>query len=95
MKPVYTLSPEAEEKIKTDMEFRLGPNGIPVHKGNDYERHLFARYCRLKGMSRDEVRIALFGLGLDDISPSKRSAYVEDVLSSILVGFDNTAPIYE
>ena len=84
-----------EEKIKFDTENRLGSDGKPLHKGNDYERHLYARKLREEGKSRVDVLLSLYELGLDDISENKRGQYVQDILDSILVGFsDNPLPIY-
>jgi len=84
-----------EEKLQFDTKSRLGPDGQPLHAGNDYERHLYARKLREEGKSRTDVLLSLYELGLDDISESKRGQYVQDVLDSILVGFsDNPLPIY-
>ena len=83
------------EKTSRDMALRLDIFGLPLHPGNDYERHLFAHKLKLEGKDRDEVREALFALGLEDVAEDKRDKYVEDVLDSILVGFsDNPLSIY-
>ena len=84
-----------EDKLLYDTENRLWPDGKPIHKGNDYERHLYARKLREEGKSRVDVTLALYELGLDDISESQRGQYVQDILDSILVGFsDNPLPIF-
>ena len=84
-----------DEKAGLDMQLRLDINGIPLHPGNDYERHLFARRLKLEGKSRDEVRQALIDLGLNDVSDNRRSKYLEDILNSVLVGFSETPlPVY-
>lgn len=95
MRAVFELSPELESRLNIDMNLRLGSDGFPLHKGNDYERHLFARKLKLEGKSREEAKEALEAFGLDDISNRKRESYVNDVLDSILVGYSELGlPIY-
>ena len=95
MRALYELPPEIEQRLELDMLLRLTFEGYPKNKGNDYERHLFARRLRINGKSRDEVKEALFDLGLDDVSAGQKAQYVDDVLDSVLVGFSNTQPIYQ
>lgn len=95
MKAVYELSPETEQRLELDMFLRLDADGLPIHRGNDYERHLYARKLRLDGKTREEARQALMELDLGDVPAKSVSRYIDDVLDSILVGFYNTQPIYE
>lgn len=90
----YRLSPEVERKLEIDIATRLDTEGKPILPGNDYERHLFARRLRLAGKTKNETESALVCLGLEDIPPNKKESYVKDILNSVLVGFDNTEPIY-
>ncbi len=77
-----------QDKIDFDMGLRL-INGKPANPENDYERHLYARKLHLQGHSRDFIKGALLGLGLADVSPKARGRYIEDVLHSAIVGFDD------
>ena len=83
------LPPDILEKLKYDISTRLGPDGLPLHEGNDYERHLYARKLMLEGLSREQVREALFQLDLTDIPSNKWVSYVEDITHSAIVGFPN------
>ena len=95
MKAVFELSPELELRLDVDIKCRLDSDGIPLHKGNDYERHLFARKLKLEGKSREQTREALSVLGLEDVSDRKRERYLDDILDSILVGYSELSlPIY-
>ncbi len=95
MRATFEISPDLELRLKTDIERRLGPDGTPLHKGNDYERHLFARKLRLEGKTREQAREALEALGMDDVSSNKRERYLDDILDSILVGYSEfSLPIY-
>jgi len=98
LRATFELSPELESRLKNDMQLRLGPDGKPVTKGNDYERHLFARKLAEDGKTREQTKQALLELGLDDIPVAKRERYINDVLNSILVGYSETVddmePVY-
>jgi len=81
------LSPEIEAKIASDTETRLDSEGKPLHPENDYERHLYSRCLRARGLSRESIEQELLRLGLNDVSINKRKRYINDILDSVLVGF--------
>jgi hypothetical protein len=97
MKVVYVLSTEGEEKLRSDIALRLNDQGYPRTPGNDYELHLFARNLKNRGLTRQEVRDRILFLGLNHIPANKRESYINDILDSVLVGFnlENPQPIYE
>ena len=94
-----SLPLDIEAKLAQDMVSRLTIEGMPRNLGNDYERHLFARRLALMGKGREEVANALWALGLADVPINRRANYVEDVLSSVLVGLPSEGkpmlPVYQ
>ena len=93
MKSVYTLTPEQEAALERDMLLRLDADGYPIHHGNDFELHLFARKLKQGGASRAEVVDALRPLVITKVPFGKVEQYISDIVDSILVGFGNL-PIF-
>lgn len=85
--PVTMLRRKARQDIAVRLE-----NGLPVHPDNDYERHLYALSLRRQGKTQQEVAAALVALGLSDVHPAKRASYVNDVVNSVIVGFNRKSP---
>ena len=85
--PVTVLRRKARRDLATRLE-----NGLPVHPENDYERHLYALSLRLKGKTKEEVTAALWSRPMPDIHQTKRVSYVNDVVSSVIVGFKVKLP---
>ena len=53
---------------------------------NDYQRHLYALFLRLSGVSFRAIAAKLWAIS-EDVEPGRRQIYVLDVLHSEIVGF--------
>ena len=85
------IRPQFRGKVAADFLAHLTPDSrwdqLGFDSSNDYQRHLYALFLRIHGLSEDQVFAKIFVLSRD-VSEGRRAKYVSDVLNSEIVGFN-------
>jgi len=90
---------EFKKRVADSLDERYTPDkqGFQFQFDNDWDLHLYALVMNQQGKSKDEARNILLALPLTGIPSRKKVSYVEDVLNSIIVGYEHgkeALPIY-
>lgn len=88
---------ELRGRIQSDLDKRTKGSDYYFNLDNDWDLHLYALVLRCKGHTKEYIRKEFESFDMDEVPLKKKNSYIEDVLNSIIVGFEpeeTALPVY-